>query len=238
VLRLHVEGGWEVLRRNRQRMQIVHTSDAYLTILLRIFSRAGLQLTSGGVSTRAASVTPKFTILTESSGFESTMRVLAFLADRIRMRSLAAATVLEPLTTSASDYTYGTAHPLRAVRLLSEAPPLAEAQALGAGAFGEAIDFTSAASGAGTREQQRDASSGTGSAAAATAAAHLRQRALDARAGEMAAPPNCGQELLDVVDFSDALVAPGAVKRRVMGIGWRYERRGARYEQVLVLGVM
>ena len=54
ALRLYVEGGWETLRRNRQRTQIVHTMDSYLTILVRVFSRAGLQLTSAGVSSRAS----------------------------------------------------------------------------------------------------------------------------------------------------------------------------------------
>jgi hypothetical protein len=238
VLRLHVEGGWEILRRSRQRAQIVHTSDAYLTVLLRIFSRAGLQLTTASVSTRAQTVTPKFTIAPDATGFDSVRRALAFLADGIRMRTIAGATITEPLASAASDYTFGTAHPLREVSLVTEPPSVTEAQGLGAGAFGEAIDFANAALSIGAREEQRDASSVTGATAAATAVAHLRQRALETRAGAIVVPPNCGQELLDVIDFTDPLISPTAVKRRVAELRWRYGRHAAVYEQTIILGAM
>lgn len=238
VLRLRVEGGWELLRRNRQRAQVVHTSDTYMTVLTRIFSRAGLLLSASGVSTRATGVTPKFTVHPDTTASEAARRALAFLADRIRMRSAAGATITEPLASAASDYTFGATHPLRAVRLSSEAPAVSEAQAFGSGAFGEAIDYASASLGLGTREQQRDATSASGGAAAATAAARLRQRALDAEAGEIIAPPNCGQELLDVIDFSDALISASAVKRRVSAIRWRFDRRRGIYEQRLSLAAL
>ena len=105
--------------------------------------------------------------------------------------------------------------------LLSEPPRVTEAQAFGAGAFGEAIDFANAALGIGTREEQRDLTSATGATAAATATAHLRQRALDAAAGEIVVPPNCGQELLDAIDFTDALISrrprSSAASRRSAG---------------------
>ncbi len=236
VLRLHVEGGWEILRRNRQRAQIVHTSDAYLTVLLRIFSRAGLQLTSTSVSTRAQTVAPKFTIAPDATGFDSVRRALAYLADRIRMRTIAGATITEPLASAASDYTFGTAHPLREVALRAEPPVVSEAQALGAGAFGEAIDFANASLSLGTRDEQRDLTSGTGATAAATAVAHLRQRALDTAAGIIVVPPNCGQELLDAVDFADGLISASVVKRRVTEIRWRFDRRRGVYEQTILLG--
>jgi hypothetical protein len=236
TLRLHVEGGWEWLRRNRQRAQVVHTSDSYLAILVRIFSRAGLQLTSGGVSSRAVSVAPKFTVHPQTSGFDAAQQALAMLADRIRMRPLASAAITEPLSSASSDYTFGTSHPLRAVRLRSEPSAVSESQAFGAGAFGEAIDFASASVFAGTREQQRDLSSASGAAAGATAAAHLRQRALNAEAGAIVVPPNCGQEVLDVIDFSDAMISASAVKRRVASIRWRFDRRRGVYEQELRLG--
>jgi len=239
TLRLHVEGGWELLRRSRQRTQIVHTgADSYLQVLLRVAARAGLRMTSAGVSTRATSVTPKFTVHPQTSGFEAMRQALAFLADRVRMGTLAGCAVLEPLASAASDYSFGAAHPLREVRLLSEPTAVSEAQSFGASAFGEAIDFARAAAGAGTREQLRDITSATGSAAAATAAAHLRQRALDAPAGSIVVPPHCGAELLDVIDFSDALISASSMKRRIAAIRWRYDRHRAAYEQELVLGAI
>ncbi len=237
VLRLHVEGGWEMLRRNRQRTQIVHAAtDSYYSVLLRIMSRAGLRLSGAGVSSRADSVAPKSTIHADMSGFDAARQALAYVADRIRMTTIAGCVMLEPLAADASTYSYGAAHPLRELTLRTEPSPVSEAQAFGAGAFGEAIDFASAGHGAGTREQQRDITSATGAAAAATAAAHLRRRALDAAAGRIVVPPNCGQELFDVIDVGDPLIAPTAVKRRVAGIRWRYDARRGIYEQELHLG--
>ncbi len=238
ILRLRVEGAWEALRRNEQRAQVVHTSDTYLTILIRAFSRAGFQLTASSVSSRASSVTPKFTVSTGTSGFEAVRQALAFLADRIRLRPLAAAQITEPLTSASSDYTFGVAHPLFDVRLLTAPPPISEAQAFGAGAFGEAIDYANAGAGIGGRHQQRDLSSSTGATAAATAVAHLRQRALNATAGRIIVSPHCGLEILDVIDFTDATISPTAIKRRVAAIHWQFDRENATYRQVIELGAM
>jgi hypothetical protein len=81
TLRLHVEGGWELLRRNRQRTQVAHAgAETYLQILSRILSRAGLLLSTSGVSTRASTVTPKFTIHPRTSGYEAAQQALSFLA--------------------------------------------------------------------------------------------------------------------------------------------------------------
>ncbi len=239
TLRIYVEGGWELLRRSRQRTQVVHTgSDSYLQVLVRIMARAGLRLTSAGVSSRATSVTPKFTVHPQTSGFEALRQALARLGDRVRMSPLAGCAVFEPLASDASAYTFGTSHPLRAVRLRAEPAAVSEAQAFGAGAFGEAIDFAAGGAGIGTRELVRDITSTTGGAAAATAVAHLRQRALDAHAGSIVVPPHCGAELLDVIDFSDASISASAVKRRIAGIEWRYDRHRAVYEQRITLGAV
>ncbi|HZS38479.1 MAG TPA: hypothetical protein VFF06_16705 [Polyangia bacterium] len=238
VLRLRVEGAWEALRRNRQRGQVVHTADTYLAVLVRAFSRAGLQLTASGVSSRASTVAPKFTVHPQTSGYEAVRAALAYLADRIRLRGAAGATITEPLASQASDYTYGAAHPLRSARVVAEAAGVSEAQAFGAGAYGESVDYALAAVGLGSRELVRDASSATNAAATATATARLRQRALDADAGELVVPPHCGQELLDAVDLTDAAIAPSAIKRRVQAIAWRYDARRAVYEQRLTLGAM
>lgn len=144
----------------------------------------------------------------------------------------------DALASGATTYTYGGAHPLRSLSLRSTASPVSEAETFGLAAFGEAIDYATAEQSLGVRESLRDLSSTTGATAAATAAAHLRQRALDAAAGQLVAPPNCGQELLDAVDFTDALVAATATKRRVASIRWRFDKRRAVYEQTLELGAM
>ena len=50
-------------------------------------------------------------------------------------------------------------------------------------------------------------------------------------AGSIVVPPHCGAELLDVIDFSDASISASAMKRRIAGIRWRYDRHRAVYEQ-------
>jgi|GEM_PF-1138685 len=237
TLRLHVEGAWELMRRSRQRTQIVHTGgDPYCSILTRMFSRAGLALSVGSASTRAKTTNPKFTIHPQTSAYEAAQQALAFVADRVRLRTNATADLIEFLASAASSYTYGAAHPVGEIRLRAEAPPISEAHAFGAGAFGEAIDYATAQAMTATREQQRDLTSASGAAAAATATATLRRRALDADAGRIVSPPNVGQEVYDLVDFTDLLVSGAAVKRRVKAVRRRYDRHAGVYEQTLDLG--
>ncbi len=240
ILRLYVEGGWAALRRNRQRTSIYHAAGAtsYLTILTRMFARAGTLLSNGGASARSGSVTPAFQIHTTTAGYEAMRQALDALADRIIFRAGSFASIFEPLSSEATDYTFGGDHPIRHARLLTQPAPASEAHAFGAGAFGESIDYALAAAYLGTRHQRRDANSTTGAQAAATAAAHLRQTQLDTDGGELTVPPSCGLEPLDVVDVSDPLVNAAAIKRRVQSITWRYDVRRTVYEQEIRLGAV
>lgn len=236
ALRLHVEGGWELLRRSHGRSQVVHTADSYVTIVARILSRAGIRLDANGASARASGVTPSFTVQPGDSGYEAALRALALLADRVRMRSLATAQIFEPMAGDGPDYEFGVAHPVRRLRASVEAPGVSQVAIIGAGVLAETAAYGDAAHGLGDRVLQRDKSSATAAAASATAEAVLRRLALDADGGELVAPPNCGQELYDVIEIADGFVAPGAVRRRVASIRWRFGRRRGVYEQVLGLG--
>ncbi len=236
LLRLLVEGGWEQLKRNRQRTQIVHSGDTYATILTRAFSRAGLTLTQTTPSSRATSVTPKFTIHPQTSGYEAVAEALAFLTDRISMSVLAGAVIREPLAGDAIDATRTASTTASTSCASRRCPsPVVEAHAFGAGAFGESIDYVAAAQLGGTREQLRDTTSTTGATAAATAVARLRRRAMDIDRGHLIAPPNVGTELYDVVDVTDAPLGLSAETARVRGIAWRYLPLRGVYEHRLEL---
>ncbi len=236
TLRLHLESGWDLLRRSHQRTQIVHTADHYRGILSAILARAGLTMATNGASARAVGITPAFTIHAQTSGYDAARQVLSFVADRLFMRDDAGSLFTEKLTGEAASYTFGGAHPLRAIELRTEPAPVAEAQAFGAGAYGQSTDYALATHGLARQEQQRDVTSVSGAAAAATATARIRARKLDEHGGTIAVPPHCGLELLDVVAFVDAFVSAATVTRRVMGIVWRYDKRRAVYEQVVRLG--
>lgn len=236
TLRLHLESGWDLLRRSHQRTQIVHTTDHYGGILSAILARAGLTMATNGASTRAVSITPAFTIHAQTSGYDAARQTLSFVADRLFMRVDAGSLFTERVAGEAASYTFGGAHQLSAIELRSEPAPVAEAQAFGAGAFGQSTDYALATHGLAPQEQQRDATSTSGAAAAATAATRIRARKLDEDAGSIVVPPHCGLELLDVIAFDDPYVNPATIPRRVMGITWRYDKRRAKYEQTVRLG--
>ena len=74
------------------------------------------------------------------------------------------------------------------------------------------------------------------SQAAAAAEAILSKMRLTRARGVILIPPNCGQELFDVVELSDAGANQSAVKFRVVGIRFEYQPRQARYQHKLILG--
>jgi hypothetical protein len=59
---------------------------------------------------------------------------------------------------------------------------------------------------------------------------------LRGKGGVILIPPNCGQELFDVVQISDAGANQSAVTFRVVGIRFEYNPKQARYQHKLILG--
>jgi hypothetical protein len=68
------------------------------------------------------------------------------------------------------------------------------------------------------------------------AEAVLAKMGLTGKRGVILIPPNCGQELFDVVAVTDSRANQQAVKYRVVGIRFEYNPRQARYFQKLILG--
>jgi hypothetical protein len=229
-----------------QRFHISHpATEDYRAIISAVMLRAGLALSVTTASARSDSVTPQFHIAPEQSGAFALRAALAFLADRIVPKASGIMALHEPLASQASDYTLDAApeHPLYALTLRDEPPAVSETMALsftsGNGYLtGQAHDHAAGVHGLGTIARVRDLSSDSTGEAEATAVAHLRQRALDERAGELVCPPICGLELLDMLTFSDPLVSASAQTRRVAGITWRLHRPREVYEQRIALGVV
>jgi hypothetical protein len=72
--------------------------------------------------------------------------------------------------------------------------------------------------------------------AADVANAILSKMRLTGKRGVILIPPNCGQELFDVVQISDAGANQSAVKFRVVGLRFEYSPKQARYQHKLILG--
>lgn len=91
------------------------------------------------------------------------------------------------------------------------------------GLVGERLDF------------QQELAIPTESQAASMASALLSKMRLTGKRGVILIPPNCGQELFDVVQISDSGANQQAVSFRVVGIRFEYNTRVSLYRQQLIL---
>jgi len=64
----------------------------------------------------------------------------------------------------------------------------------------------------------------------------LRRASLESVNGEITVPVNCGQELYDVIEVTDALAGLAAGRRGVVGIELRYATEKPLYKQRIRLG--
>jgi hypothetical protein len=92
------------------------------------------------------------------------------------------------------------------------------------GLVGERLDF------------QQDPAIPTTAQAGDVASAVLAKMRLTTKRGVILIPPNCGQELWDVVQIFDSMGNQSAVKFRVVGIRTEYNPKQARYQHRLILG--
>ena len=67
---------------------------------------------------------------------------------------------------------------------------------------------------------------------------YLRDAEINARAGAISVPVNCGQQLYDVIDITDNRVGLSGDKKRVVGITLFYNPQKGEYRQILTLGAV
>ena len=134
-------------------------------------------------------------------------------------------------------YSYGVDHALLRGRYLASVAETNRAQVFGDGVFAERLDWPGVEAAYDRLAQVHDLNLTTVAQAEDRGDAVLRKAALTAEDGEIAAPVNCGQELYDVIEVTDAGAGLSAAKRRVLGIELHYSTGAkAAYEQRLGLG--
>ena len=204
-------------------------------ILQFLFSRAGLEFSSTGSSATAANHYPSFTVHPGDSGLTAVRGLLGALPDVVFVRG-EFAFLTEPMASEAADYGYGIDHALLAGRYADETPEANRAQVFGNAVFGERFDWAGVQSVYDRLRQVDDRNLTTVAQVESRADAVLRSAALESMSGEITAPLNCGQELYDVVEVTDAGAGLSAARRRVLGISMRYST-GERpvYEQQMAL---
>ena len=95
--------------------------------------------------------------------------------------------------------------------------------------YGEAIDSTELGLVGERLDFIPDPAIPTTAQAGDVASAVLSKMRLHGKGGVILIPPNCGQELFDVVQISDAGANQSAVTFRVVGIRFEYNPKQARY---------
>ncbi len=102
--------------------------------------------------------------------------------------------------------------------------------------YGTAIDSTELGLVGERLDFKLDLSIPTDTMAGEVASAVLQKMRLTKARGFILIPPNCGQELWDVVQVTDAGANQAEIKFRVVGIRFEYNPKQARYEHKLILG--
>jgi hypothetical protein len=204
-------------------------------ILQFLFSRAGLEFTGSGASSASTSLLPAFTVSPGDSALTAVRELLEMLPDVVFLRG-EFAFLTEPLASEAADYSYGPDHRILAARYAEEMAPANRVQVFGKAVFAERFDWAGVATANDRLEQVLDTNLTTVAQAEARGDALLRHAAMEAADGEIVAAVNCGLELYDVVEVTDAPAGLSAAKRRVLGLGLRYSPAHGVYEQRVRLG--
>lgn len=228
--------GWALLDAWRARRTFAWAAGerTVFAILAQLFARVGLEFSGISPSSEATATLPAFTVHPNESALTAVRRLLSLVPDVIFLRR-ESAFITEPLATDASVYSYGGAHAIYSARY-ADRSAANRVQVFGKNVFGERFDWPSVALASDRLLQVLDANATTQALAEAHADALLANAMRAATSCEITVPVNCGQELHDVIDVTDAGAGLSAAKRRVAAIELRYSTTDpARYEQKLTL---
>ncbi len=236
TLVVHAADGWALLAGWRARRQFAWAlgEAAMASILGFILQRVGLGLQSTNPSAAMLSHRPAFTVHPGETGATAVRRLMAMAPDLLHFRNREAF-VRQPQPTDAVSYAFGTYHPVHHMRLAASAPDATRVQVFGAAGVAEAVDWRGMPLVGERLRQIHDLNQDTLAKAESQAAAILHRHQRDTVSGELQAPPNCGQELHDIVDVH-APNANAPTRLRVAALELDYRRTGTpRYQQKLTL---
>ena len=250
TLTLFCLDGWGLAQRWTARYQMRWNKDdvnprSVWQILYQLLARVGIHLTNEPAKPQSSAVNnfyPDLVLDPGTQGTQALNRLLSFVPDGLVFRGQEAFTK-NPLANEASSYSYGAGvadHPI-ATGQYNHAVTLSRSRALGRDdsdnrILEEALDWDLLSLGIDTLEQAYDPNLQTATRAQERADAILREASLRAKRSNLVVPTNVGQELLDVVEVTDARCGIDQKKYRVLAIETDYDRRVARYDQVLTLG--
>ena len=232
---LHAIGPWEELGQWHARRQFSwDTGQASVaTILKALLARMGLALDTTSASTVATSFSPAFTVHPGESGYAAVRRLLELVPDALRFQG--ATTVLfQTSATDPTDYAYGTDHVIPRASYATGTPTANRIQVFGDTGVGEGFLWQDLELRQPEMVQVHDLNLTTNQNLQDRVDAELRRRTIHTPAGELSVPANCGQELYDVVEVTDARAGLTAQQHRVVGLTLQFaaDRRAVYLHQI------
>jgi hypothetical protein len=198
-------------------------------------ARVGLAVDAPNPSATLTGHKPEFTVHPGESGSTAVRRLLALVPDVLFFQG-SKARLRQVQSSDATDYAYGQGHPLTQGHYAQQALPYTRVQVYGAAGMAETFLWAEVPLLGERLLQQHDLNLDTQQKAQDRCQHLVRRLEMGALSGELVSPPNCGQELHDVVEVTDPRAGLTAAKRRVVGVAVEYRRRGEpRYLQRLTL---
>ena len=236
---LRASDGWSKLEQWKARRQYTWASGAknIFQLLNWIHARAGLEFSSFSSSDPLVNQYPAFTINPGESGKTIVLRLLSFVPDVLFFRGNTGY-IINPLAADASAYTYGTTHAIYEGRYITRSKETNRAQVFGSSVFTEDFDWGEIDLISDLLTQAQDINLTTTTKAHERGAAELREAAIHALDGIVLVPLNCGQEMYDVVDLTDAVAGLTAAKRRVLSLSHTYNPTKGQYVLKIGLGAV
>lgn len=191
-------------------------------------------------SSAASTFCPDFTIHSGAGGSTVTGRLLSFVPDVLFFEG-DAGFLLNPLPSEDPVYSYGQDHPVVEGRYRTSSWKLNRVTVEGYDPAGEIrILKESFAWPQLTGRQSRakrvlDRNIGSLEVAEERGGIYLKEAEAESENGVINIPVNCGQQLHDVIEITDARAGLAAEKKRISGIKLIYDTVRGEYRQILIL---
>jgi hypothetical protein len=242
---IHARDGWGALNdwHARHQFRWNRTADDFNVkeIIAVILARAGIKLEAITESTGMTGFYPDFTVHPEENGRDVIRKLLSFVPDVIFIEGNTAY-IVYPQSTDVSAYSYGGEHRLYEGRYVKGAMQINRVQIEGYDAgniiIADSFDWDEINKQNERMVQLGDRNIDTVAGAQQRGQAYLRRAEVGAARGAVLVPVNCGQQLYDVIDVTDARVGLDGEKKRVTGITLVYSTRRGEYRQRLTLGAV
>jgi hypothetical protein len=242
---LRARDGWGALSdldaRYQMRWNKTASDKNVKDIVTMMLARAGLKLEVKSQSSTITGFYPDFTVSPNDNGKSIIDRLLSFTPDVIFVEGNKAYLV-NPQSTDSGEYSYGIEHAILEGSYRQGALETNRAQiegydtSQGKMIIVESFDWNEIDRLYDRIRHIEDRNLNTTTKSYQRGDAFLRKASIAASGGAILVPVNCGQELYDVIEVTDARAGLTAAKRRVLGMTLVYRPQKGEYLQRLELG--